>query len=202
MKNILFLRPAILLLAVAALSPFTGCKKGDKTGDPTGGGGNYQVSFKANGTQVKYSSEAAAVLSYTTADKLYSAIFEGFRDYTSTTEDHIAIILFDTKAITTGVYQDPEKAADASGAKVPKVLINYFKDAANNYITMGTFVDENGNMPPGTGAAVADAKVTITKVTATTVEGSFSGTVFLSSDASFATKIVLTDGKFSLKRIN
>jgi hypothetical protein len=202
MKNMLFVRLVILLLAAGALLPFQGCKKGGQTANPAGGGGSYEVSFKANGAQIKYTSEAAAVFTHTATDNLYSGLLEGFQDYNSTGGEHIAILLYDNKAIATGVYQDPEKAADASGTKTPKVLINYYKDAADNYISMGTFVDENGNMPPGTGTAVADAKVTITKVTATTVEGSFSGTVFLSTDASFGSKVTLTDGKFSVKRID
>lgn len=54
---------------------------------------------------------------------------------------------------------------------------------------------------PGFEDAVADAKVTITKLTSTYAEGMFSGTTYLSTDASFKTKVVISEGKFVLKRL-
>ena len=202
MKKISLFRLRFLLVAAIAFSVLYSCKKSDNGGGPSNTNtSGYSVSFKANGVQIKYTSETFATVAYTATNKLYTAILEGYHDYNTAGEDHIAILLYDSNPITTSTYQDPQKAVGANGNKVPQVLINYYKDASNNYISMGLFVDENGVPAAGTEAAVADAKVTITKLTSSSVEGTFSGTVFLSSDPSFQKKVVITDGKFTLKRL-
>lgn len=197
MKPVFFkpLQYAVILTSFAFL--IAGCKKGDS------GSGNhvtpdYYISFSVNGVQKKYTNQAIASLSFSSQSKLYDGILAGYQLSTVTTKSHIGLFIFDNNAISAKAYQDPQKATAADGSKMTAVLINYYDDDGNGYLSMGPMVDENGNPLPGLNNVVADAKVTVTKITSGYVEGSFSGTL---ASTDFSSKIIITDGKFILKRL-
>lgn len=197
MKKILFQKLQYYLLSSFLILAFAGCKKGDN------GGGNpgspqYYISFKANGVQEKYTSNAVSELSFVSQSKLYAAVLTGYSDAGVTTKSHIGIFIFDNNAVSAKTYQDPQKATSGDGSKVPSVMINYYDDAGVGYLSMGAMVDENGNLLPGVQNIVADAKTTITKITTSTIEGTFSGTVF---GTDLKTQISITEGKFILQRL-
>lgn len=189
LKHIAILSFCILLMA--------GCKKGDN-----GTGNNvtpdYYISFKADGVQKKYTNQAIASILYSTQSKLNAGVFAGYQLANVTTKSHIGLFIFDNNAISAKAYQDPQKASAADGSKPPAIMINYYDDDGNGYLSMGPMVDENGNPLPGLNNVVADAKVTLTKITSSLVEGSFSGTV---ASTDLSTKITITEGKFILRRI-
>ena len=110
----------------------------------------------------------------------------------------MGIFLFDQAAIAKGSYQDPQKTTNAGGDKIARVLINYYDDAGNGYLSMGAMVDENGTPLPGVTGVVADAVVTITDLSDGQVAGTFSGTLALATGTG---KVKITEGKFILKRL-
>lgn len=193
-----FLKRMCWLLAVAIV--LGGCHKGNDSKESAVP--EYYISFKANGVQKRYTGQALGSFGYSSQDVLYNGVLQGYSGTVSSDKEHIGIILFDNGAIAAGTtYQDPQKAINNSGAEVPRVLINYLDVDGNGYISMGPMVNKNGqiNPFPGSDNIVADAKVSISKLTSSVVEGTFSGTTYLSTDATFKTKIVLTEGKFILK---
>jgi hypothetical protein len=188
------------LLSVACVMVSSGCKKSGNDG-PDHNNVDYYISFKADGVQKKYTSQAIATLGYSSQDKLYNGILQGYPDPATAEKSHIGIVIFDNKAIAAGTYQDPQKAANGDGDKITKVMLNYNDEAGNGYLSMGAMVDEDGNPFPGANNVVADGKITVTKLTSTSIEGTFSGTTFLSTDATFNNKVAITEGKFILKRL-
>lgn len=199
MKKLLF-RQLLLCFFIAAVMLAGGCGKGGN-GNDDGTNPEYYISFKADGVQKKYTNQAIASLGHSDQDGLYNGVLQGYAATVGSDKAHVGIIIFSNSAVAAKIYQDPDKATNANGDEVPQVLINYIDEAGNGYITMGPTVDKNGkiNSFPGSENVVADAKVTITKRTNTYLEGSFSGTAFLSTDATFKTKVVITEGKFILK---
>lgn len=202
----LFLTRLTFSLLITSVLMITGCGKGG-SGDKDGGTPEYYISFKANGVQKKYTGQAIASLGHSAQDGLYNAVLQGYKATAAdASKEHIGIAIFNNSAVSTGTYQDPQKATNNTGDEVPKVLISYMDTNGNGYLTMGGMVDKNGNINsfPGSENIVANAKVSVTKLTGSYIEGTFSGTAFLSTDANFKTKVSITEGKFILKayRVN
>ncbi len=200
MNKLFFKKLFFLFLALVIIN---GCKKGNNS-NGTGADETppeYYISFKVDGVQKKYTDQAIASLGYSTQDELFNCILQGYKGETGSGKEHIGIILFNNNKIAAMTYQDPNKATPSDGGEVPQVLINYIDPNGNGYITMGPMSDKNGNINtfPGSENIVADAKVVIARLTTTYVEGSFSGTSFLSTDATFKKKVVISEGKFILK---
>lgn len=204
MKKLACQRSLCYILLVALIFTAASCKKNNGKDDDNGANPEYYISFKANGVQKKYINQALASLGRSSQDGLYNAVLQGYPETNVNSKSHIGIIIFNNSAVAANTtYQDPQKATNSNGSVVPKVLINYLDDAGNGYLTLGPMVDKDGHINdiPGSENIVADAKVSVTKLTNTYVEGTFSGTTFLSTDATFKTKIVITEGKFILKRL-
>lgn len=196
--------PISLLLLVGFLMLISGCgKKGNGSGDDDPNSSEPYISFKANGVQKKYTNQALISTGYTSQTLIYNGVLQGYQINVGVNDEHIGIIIFSNGAIENKTYQDPEKAVNKNGDEIATLTINYIDDAGKGYITMGPLTDRNGNINsfPGSQNIVADAKVTISKISSTTAEGTFSGTCFLSTDATFSTKVSITEGKFKLKRI-
>lgn len=194
--------PVLSLLWLAGLFMISGCKKSNGGGDDNGGGtpdsGEYYISFKVNGVQKKYTSQAIASFGYTAQNNLYNGVLQGYQKELAVSAEHIALLIFDNNNIAASTYKDPQKAVNKDGDKIARLTINYYDAAGNSYLSMGTLVDENGNLLPGVTGITADAQVILTSVKDSKVEGTFSATLF---DASLANKQSITEGKFVLKRI-
>lgn len=204
MKKLRFQRLITCVLIASFLLAAGSCKKNSKEDNGEGGTPKYYISFKANGIQKKYTNQALASLGHSAVNGLYNSVLQGYQDFNTTSKSHIAVVIFNNNIVTDGTtYQDPQKATNGNGGEVPKVLINYLDDAGNGYITLGALVDKDGhiNTMPGSENLVADAEVSVTKLTTDYVEGTFSGTSYLSTDATFKTKVAITEGKFILKRL-
>lgn len=200
MKHLFFKHLPYLAVASFCIFLIAGCQKGNSnSGDNATP--DYYISFKVNGIQKKYTNQAIASISFSSQSKLYDGVFAGYQINNVTTKSHIGLFIFDNNDISAKIYQDPQKATAADGSKMTSVLINYYNDDGKGYLSMGPMVDENGNSLPGLSNVLADAKVTITTLTSGYVEGSFSGTLMLSTDATFQTRVAITEGKFILKRI-
>lgn len=200
-SSFLFRQLLFPLLAVTIMLSSSCGKKSNNNGNSEGATPQYYISFKANGIQKKYTGQALASLGYSGQNGLYNAVLQGYQGTVGADREHIGVVIFSNNAVGVNTYQDPQKAVNASGDEVPQVLISYYDAAGNGYLSLGPMVDEKGNANPFPGSenVVADAKVSLTKRTDVYVEGTFSGTVFLSTDAAFKTKVAITEGKFLLK---
>ncbi len=174
------------------------CKKSSIGNNNGNGNGDYYVKFKANGTQKEYKSEALCEMLKLNSDGLYSAVLQGYKDYTQGAKDELGIILFSHDPFTTTLYADPMKAVKSDGSKVASIIINFNDPDGNGYLTMGPLSDENGTVPIS--GVVADAKLAITGLTNDYIKGTFSGTTYKSTDATFTITVLITDGEFYLPR--
>jgi hypothetical protein len=201
MKN-LSLRGGAVLAVLVIVFALPGCKKsggsGNSGGNGSGGtGSGYYMKFKLNGVAVEFDSQPFAGISYNKQDSLYTCVLTAYKDVNAGLKNAITVTLFSNNAIAAGVgYNDPAKARAANGTITPQNTVFYYDSTAIGFLTMGLFADANGNILL-TGI-VADARLTITEMTAAYVKGTFSGTVYKSS--TLMQYYTITEGTFYLKR--
>ncbi|MEP7106389.1 MAG: hypothetical protein ABI760_00375 [Ferruginibacter sp.] len=190
MKKKLQFFALILLLAVVS------CKK-DEIVMPAKG--DYFISFKADGVQKEYKKEGFATISHSDTSGIFIDFMGAYEKAIGVDQPQFSFILFSrTSFFATSVYQDPLKAVSIGGVKHPQVHITYIEEAGTDgYLSLGGFTELIG---PGRlwEHTVADAKTSITEITATYIKGTFSATVFKSTD--ITKKRVISDGKFYLPK--
>lgn len=190
-------RIAAAVFLVLAVVP--GCKKSGGSGGGNGAGsnGSYYMKFKLNGVPVEYDSQPFAGFSYSKPDSLYTCVIAAYKDINAGLKNAVTITLFSNTAIAAGSYNDPTKATRAgNGEIVARNTIFYYDSTATGFLTMGMFVDKNGNI--GLPGVVANAELTISEITSSYIKGTFSGTVYKSSTLTQTYSI--SDGEFYLKR--
>ena len=184
--------PALLLVSMALVQ----CKKSGASNGNNGNPNGYYTRFKLDGAAVNYTSDPNATLSFLSGEGLYNGALSTYSNVYNGAKNAVIITLFSTSAIAANVpYNDPQKARESNGAQLPQAEVFWYDSAGVSFITAGTFVDANGNV--SLHGVVADAKVTITELTAAYVRGTFSGTVYRPD---FAVSRVISDGEFYLKR--
>lgn len=200
MKRSIFYRLFYFALIASCILIINSCQKEDNGMGPDNNNSKYYFSFKANGEQIKYTGFSTATLEPAAGDNLYGAVILTSRDYIySDKEEGFIIIIWSNRPVSVDTYQDPQKATDNDGTKFPEVLLNYIDKAGNDHTSAGLVAYEDGHVP-GAEDAVADAKVSITKLTSTYIEGTFSGTTYLDIyDDGDKTKVVISEGKFKVK---
>ncbi|HVS95013.1 MAG TPA: hypothetical protein VHE54_00955 [Puia sp.] len=183
-----------LLLASLALAQ---CRKSGGSSNGNNGNPNgYYMRFRLDGAAVSYTSDPNATLSFLSAEGLYNGALATYSNINNGAKNAVIITLFSASAIAANVpYSDPQKARQTNGTQVPQAVVFWYDSTGVSFLTAGTFVDANGNV--SLHGVVADAKVTITELTATSVRGTFSGTVYRPD---FAVSRVISDGEFYLKR--
>ncbi len=139
--------------------------------------GNLFLQFKANGTPVDFTVQASLMASFADTGSQHDALISGY-DATS----GLSLVVFDGAAITTGTYSG--YTLDTGAGFVKGVLITYY-DSHGSY--------GSGNQNP------VNAIVTITSITSTRVQGTFTGTV---SPAAGTPAVAITDGQFVVQRAN
>jgi hypothetical protein len=173
------------------------CKKSSSSNGGSGNSGGYYLKFNLNGAPVDYESEAAAELNKVNSDGLYSAVLEAYKDFTiGSVTNEITITLFSANPIAATTYEDPHKADETNGSQVPQAEVFWEDSTATGYLTAGALADSNGNIPIA--GMVANAQVTITELTSNDLKGTFSGTLYNSTNFTIVESI--TDGEFYLKR--
>jgi hypothetical protein len=201
MNKIFSISKTLLVIGLTSMMLITGCKKSNDADPGSGSGDDYYLKFKADGTQKEFKSQALIALQ-AKKDNLYSAVLQGYKDFEGQgAKDELGMIVMSNHEIVQGSsFQDPQKSTDKDGMPIPKLIMNFNDPSNNGYLSMGTLADENGTVllfPE----VVADAKLTISELTSKYAKGTFSGTVYLSTDANLKTKIKITEGEFYLKRI-
>ena len=132
----------------------------------------YEMSFKANGTLVDYKTEGALVATFTNTDNQFLGVFSGYD-----ANSNMGLQVYSDAAISEMSYS----GYTTSGFVLVGVLMGY-QD------TSGTLYSQAGS----------DVVINISKITDTSVSGTFSGTLKASGKAD----MVITDGKFTVKRYN
>ncbi len=143
-----------------------------KKTDLTGSNVTYQMSFMANGEKVVYTLEAALVAVFSNVGNQYNGAFVGYDS-----NSNMGLQVFDNQTISKKEYT----GYTTSGTILVGVLMSY--------------EDSNGTVYSQAGE---DVKVTITSLAHESVSGTFSGTLKASGNPDMA----ITDGKFTVKRIN
>ncbi|MBS1597617.1 MAG: hypothetical protein JST75_05295 [Bacteroidetes bacterium] len=189
---------AIIFSLVLAI---TGCKKTNDANNNGSGSGDYYLRFKADGQQKEYKSEALIQILKKT-DGLYSAVLQGYLDFAGQgTKDEFGIIVQDSNPIMQGSsFADPQKCINEEGDTLTKLIMNYNDPSKNGYLSMGFMADKNG-VNPLFPSVVADAKLTISELTSDHAKGTFSATVYLSTDVTLTANVKITSGEFYLKRL-
>ncbi len=132
------------------------------------------ISSSVDGTTIDFNVNAKAVRSQTSG--FYSVTITGFQS--SSASNQIAIVLTSSSPIAAGSYTE----TDATGQKLSSV----------NFVQSGTpYISYMSATNP--------SKVTISSITSTAVQGSFSGDVFMATTSGISTtKKVITKGQFNL----
>jgi hypothetical protein len=119
-------------------------------------------------------------LGYSNTSTLYSMTVKG-KTGTSDTSDVIQLNVFSASPITTGTYTLSPDSHQAPYYPLVVYLPKGSHNLADDYV-----VDYTGNHP---------VSITITSLTKTSAQGTFSGTLIIAAGNSGATKTI-TDGKF------
>ena len=170
MKTRAYFKKAIYPLLGLILFTFfiSACKK-DTVANNTG---NYEMTFNANGTQIKYNTDNAVVATFSQTGEQYVGIFSGYD-----ANSNMGLSVYDNKQISESDYT----GFTASGMATVGALIGYQDDS-------GTLYSQAGN----------DVDIKISSITSDSVSGTFSGTL----TATGKPNMVITEGKFTLKRLN
>jgi hypothetical protein len=186
-----------LLVFICFVVYLHSCSKKDVSG--TTNSSTYYIKFKLNGTETDYNSGAFGSILYSASAGVYTGFIAAYYDVNAGLKNAIAITITSNDPIKVNkAYKDPGKSVQKNGDTTSQVTLNYYDNQAVGYLTLGLFVSPNGTIPvPG---AVADGQVTLTEISATDIKGTFSGTIYKSTDGSFQTYLRITDGEFFVKR--
>ena len=198
MKRIYYNR-FICFLSIIAIGLFLSSCKKESVSNNNADDHNY-ISFKSDGVEKEYASNSFATFSPADTSGIYMGFMGAYQNTVGSDQPQISLLLMSEAEYTAGqVFQDPLKTVTHGGVKEPQVIITYLEFVdPNGFQSLGLFSELVGQ-PGYLEHTVADAKATITEITASYVKGTFSATVFKSDDPSL--KRVITDGKFYLKRI-
>lgn len=183
-------------LLVAFVSSVISCKKDSGTEPDEDQGGEYYISFKANGTEVKLESGLTAQISYQASENLHTCVLVGYKNFIEADKNHLGIVLWSNSQFAASTYTNAEVANKTSGGAVPRANATYLDADKLSYLALGVPVSE---VPPFD-KIISDMKVTITTLNNTTVAGTFSGTTYKTTDATFTATTQISEGKFNLKR--
>ena len=143
-----------------------------KKNNSDGSNVTYEMSFMANGEKVVYTLQAALVATFSNTGDQYTGAFVG-----SDSNSNMELQVFDNQDISKKAYV----GYTTSGTILVGVLMSYTD-------RIGTLYSQAGE----------NVVVTITSIAYASVSGTFSGTLKASGKPDMA----ITDGKFTVKRIN
>jgi hypothetical protein len=186
----------MILCVIIAVS---GCNKNGVEHESEGEGGNneYFMSFKADGTAIEYKSNTITQLLPASDKGLYSCILQGYKDFPTTDDDLMSLIIWSRDPIATKTYRNAVNVVNTDEDEIPEIVLTYLNGDGPGYLSQNIFLPAT----PGFEHVLTDAEITLTEINDSFVTGIFSGTLYKSTDATFTTTIKITDGKFKLKRL-
>ncbi len=183
-----------MMSALFLLAVLSGCKKdsgGDEDDDDET---EFYVRFKANGVQKEFKSMASAQVFPVSNKAVYGSVIQGYQDFNSSNKTHLGIIITNESALAATAYRNSVYVQNSDGDKLPQLLLSYPDEKGDGYISISTPTTQ---IPPFD-KVVSDAVVNITTINNNRISGTFSGTVYLSTDATLATTVKITEGKFNV----
>lgn len=188
-----FLKTTALLFVLVII--VGGCSKNNGTGEGEGEN-DFYLQFKVNGTEKVYKSNVISQVLPVSSKALHSCILQGYSDFSNAERNLVSMIIWSESPVIAKGYNNSDDATNSDGAKLPQVLITYVDNEKDSYLSQGKPVV----VFPPLDKVVSDVQLTITKLEAGRIAGTFSGTLYKTSDASFSSTVKITDGKFNLKR--
>ena len=163
------LSPVFIFLTLLFLAGIS-CKKSSHASSDSN---KYYIRLKINGAQQELTYNAGAGPAVQEASSgVYSFALVAAKDANNSGNNLIDVNLYAATAINSaGSFQDPQVAASSW----PQIIITYIDEHSEAYTSMGLaaalgIADDLG--------VIADAKSTITEMTAKEVKGNFSATVY------------------------
>lgn len=180
--------PGIIPLILAIVLVMASCKKNiaPGTGD-TNDNNQYYISFKINNVQKKYTYTVANLNAGDGPPNTYTGYFGGGIKG-DTLKNNFGFRIFDFNSISTDKTYNEGIFPPTS---VPAAYCEYIDESGVIYVSfLSTYFP---SLP---------FSVKITEITSSYVKGNFSGKVNAVNDFGTANSLVVSDGKFYLKRIN
>lgn len=166
-------RRLFTLAFVAPLIVALGCGgSSDSTGP---GGSGYFVRFRAGGEQVSYTLQNSLLMTFSNSGSQYVGIVSGFDP-----SSNVNLQVYSNSAITATTYS----GYNVSGGSLVGALVGYHP--------------AGGTLYTSSSSSGVTATVTITELTATTVRGTFSATLY----AAGKPDVSVTNGEFHVPRYN
>ncbi len=175
MKKTIFTK-VLLSSIVFGLVALSSCKKNNDNPSTAG----FYVKFKLDGTDKQYSGITTAL--FTTALPLYQCALIGEKQVSGTVYEGMGINIYNDAAIAANVtYTD----ALVASLGTPQAILLY--------------TDATGAQASSATATSPNVKVVITQMDASSVTGTFSGTIVSTTD--LTTTQTVTEGQFHLPRM-
>ncbi|HEY9362681.1 MAG TPA: hypothetical protein VIQ00_05435 [Chitinophagaceae bacterium] len=163
-----------IIFSLSLLIFLSSCKKDDSDNSSNGNG---TITCTIDGINTSFDTEARAIKTDVTG--AYSVQIIGYKG-TAGNSDQIAIGIASDLAIATGTYSED----GSTGNKLASV----------NYMPSGSsypYISNNSTSNPST--------VTVTAISATSIQGTFKGDVYLTSNnGTTTTKKVISNGQFNV----
>ncbi|MEO8772325.1 MAG: hypothetical protein ABI402_19660 [Ferruginibacter sp.] len=187
----LFSKNGLYLACTFLIIIFSSCKK-DSPGESANPGSQYYVSFKIDGTTIKYTSTAEGNINVIDANGHYDCSIAGLKDENVSDKATMTILMVTSDPMTTS-----------------NTYINYGTSSGSNIRTLlgsiarhddaGTFFASWGDEFASAGV-VSDTRINFTEITDAYIKGNFSGTIYEQIDGN-SEKHLITEGVFKVKRV-
>lgn len=149
--------------------------------------------FEINGTQMEYKQQIEGNFNKATSAQ-YNSSVAGIKEQFIAGKNNISLLLATASETQTGVTYTNYTTTSSGMQKAKLANLVYIDENGKNYLSwMEEFTPA---LPVGT---EIKALITIISTTSNTITGTFSGVLY-SED--YATKLTITDGTFSARRVN
>jgi hypothetical protein len=186
MKNLYIIGTLLISLMMSS------CKKDSGgTGDSGTTAGKYYVKFKADGTTYTYVGSAQGNYNKKDASSHYDFSIGARPDNTTAGAASIALGGVDADMLVTNKYYQNYGAKTDSTSKLLALVVGWVNPAGKTFLAYSKDLGAD---------LIADSRIKFTEVTNTTLKGTFTGTLYMSADAS-SEKHTITNGEFYVQRV-
>lgn len=166
------------------------CKKDN---DKPGGGSDYYMRFKVNGTLIEYKGQIEG-----TFDKVsslqHNTSLAGLKEALVASKNNMTLLLATENTTQTGISYTSYSTTATGMQKAKLVNLVYKDENGNDYLSwMEEFAPA---LPAGT---ETNAVIKITEATSGGFKGNFSGVLY---NSDYSVKLKITDGEFYARRFN
>ena len=183
-------RARYFFFILATILAVSGCKKDGVDNDSEGEGGENEffMSFKADGADIEYKSNTITQLLPVSDKGLYSCILQGYKDFPATDDHLMSLIIWSRDPIATKTYRNAVNVVNTDDDEIPEIVVTYLNGDDAGYLSQNIFLPAI----PGYEHVVTDAEITLSEINDGYITGTFSGTLYKSTDATFTTTVKIT----------